>query len=78
MCVQPVAAEWEPQDQPFEKHKFTPIPPQTPNKEEERRIIPSHSINIIVYVSNGAIYYPSVIYGAFRYPIPPHAYPAYM
>ena len=47
-----------------------PFPPQNPIKEHEERIIPSHSINIIVYVSNREINYPTIIYDIFNHPVP--------
>ena len=48
----------------------SPFPPQNPIKEHEERIIPSHSINIIVYVSKREINYPTIIYDIFNHPVP--------
>ena len=47
-----------------------PLPPQNPIKEHQKGIIPSHLINIIVYVSNKEINYPIVIYDIFNHPLP--------
>ena len=46
------------------------FPRQNPIKEHEERIIPSHSNNIIVYVSKREINYPTIIYDIFNHPVP--------
>ena len=59
-------------------HDEPPFPHRILARKREEKNIPSHSLNIIVYVANREKYYPIGIYDTFNHPIFRQSHPSYV